>query len=154
MFEDTSRRLAGDKARRVRFDAKRFEAQVARLALPQQTFTFSVVEANLLDDPQLATAFAASTRTALAEVPDALSHPAGARSCFLCVVCLLPFVAGLAFLLWAPHGAWHEPLLAPPSPADRHKPTCPPQPPPPKHTQQHNTTQQQTNTHTHTHTRP
>jgi hypothetical protein len=70
--------------------------QLTRLATLHQKFSFKTITLNLLDDPQLATAFAVSLRTSFAQLPHAIADPVGANSVCACVpVCASDFSPSL-----------------------------------------------------------
>lgn len=61
----------------ILFDIETFKEQLNRLAMPHQTFSFSSITLNLLDDATLAAAFAVSLRTSFMQVPHAVADPVG-----------------------------------------------------------------------------
>ncbi|KAI8467147.1 MAG: hypothetical protein J3K34DRAFT_431559 [Monoraphidium minutum] len=82
-IQDNSRKLGDWRARGVSFDIEQYKAQVLRLALQHQSFTFTTHELNLLDDPALAAAFSVSLRTAFANVPNAVTVPKDAEVLYI-----------------------------------------------------------------------
>jgi hypothetical protein len=72
---DTSRKLGPWRAHGVEFDVEKFKQQTQRLALPNQKFTYTTTELNMMDDEMLAVAFATSLKTTFLEVPHAVADP-------------------------------------------------------------------------------
>lgn len=100
IIHDNSRHIK--QVHPVHFDMEHFKAQLQRLALPSQHFSFSSKSINMLDDPTLASAFAISLRTSFAEVPHAVAEPVGMHTfammrqlCHLCQLCTCHSIWGL-----------------------------------------------------------